>query len=705
VPLLENLVRTGTTPQARLHALCTLDGLGGLKSDVVEHALGDAHFAVRTHAVRLAEPWLDESPSVRAKAVALAGDSDAKVRVQLALSLGQGAHPQCLDALARLASEHGDDPWMGDAVASSVSDSADQLLVRLLASPTLTSKAKSLLPSLASVVGARHRDEEIARLLGTIAQKHSDERIPLLAAALDGLGEGLKRGKPKPLVSPDGHIALRRLLASTSDELSRRAVRIAGLLKLGEGKELRAVLSVARKTVLDEARDLEDRCAAVRLFSAAPLDELVDVAGQFLDARQMLDLQLAAVETLATADEPQVCEILLADFGRHTPRLQAAVLEAVFARENRLTGLLDALESGQVHPSALSVAYRVRLIENRDSKIRDRAQGVLAGSGRGPREKVLARYGKALAGDTDADRGSKVYDRECAKCHKFEDRGFEVGPDLGVVKTRADETLVSDVLDPSSQITVGYQNYTVLTEDGRMFTGVLAGETATSITLRKDEGVEQTILRRDIDEMEASTLSMMPEELEKLVTPQDVADLVAYLRKTLGPLPPPLLVLFDDEPEFVKLLREGKGTAALNTTDRHTGTAALKVTPPQRFSASIPDWNYRIVEKPATGEYRYIRFAWKSRSGEGVMIELAGDGKWPPIGEPKWRYYAGKNTTRWAAVQVAADAPADWTVVTRDLWKDFGSFTLTGLAPTAMGGEALFDRIELLRTLDKPGGP
>jgi hypothetical protein len=87
------------------------------------------------------------------------------------------------------------------------------------------------------------------------------------------------------------------------------------------------------------------------------------------------------------------------------------------------------------------------------------------------------------------------------------------------------------------------------------------------------------------------------------------------------------------------------------------------------------------------------------------MIELAGDGKWPPTGEPKWRYYAGKNTTRWAAVQVAADAPADWTVVTRDLWKDFGSFTLTGLAPTAMGGEALFDRIELLRTLDKPGGP
>ena len=206
------------------------------------------------------------------------------------------------------------------------------------------------------------------------ANAHAGYAIAFILMMCYLLGEGLKRGKPQPLISPDGHIALRRLLAHTSDELSRRAVRIAGLLKLGEGKELRAVLSAARKTALDEARDLEDRCAAVRLFAAAPLDELVDVAGEFLDARQMLDLQLAAVETLATADEPQVSEILLADFGRHTPRLQAALVEAVFARENRLTGLLDALESGQLHPSALSVAYRVRLIENRDSKIRDRAQ-------------------------------------------------------------------------------------------------------------------------------------------------------------------------------------------------------------------------------------------------------------------------------------------------------------------------------------------
>jgi putative heme-binding domain-containing protein len=375
-------------------------------------------------------------------------------------------------------------------------------------------------------------------------------------------------------------------------------------------------------------------------------------------------------------------------------------MEAVFSRENRLPGLLDALESGSVRPSALSAAHRLRLTENRDATIRDRARKLLAGSTRSSRDEVLARYRKALSGPRDAGRGRAVFDRECAKCHKLEDRGYEVGPDLSSVKTRADETLVADVLDPAREITVGYQNYTVLTEDGRIFTGVLAAETATSITLGKEEGVRQTILRREIDEMEASPLSMMPEELEKQVKPQEVVDLIAYLREALGPLPPAQLVLFDDEPEFAELLREGKGTATLETADRHAGTASLRITPPQRFSASIPGWSYRIAENPAPGEYRYLRFAWKSRGAKGVMIELAGDGNWPPAGEPRWRYYAGENTTGWAAAEVAPDAPREWTVVTRDLWQDFGTFTLTGIAPTAMGGEALFDRIELLRAVE-----
>jgi biopolymer transport protein ExbB len=107
--------------------------------------------------------------------------------------------------------------------------------------------------------------------------------------------------------------------------------------------------------------------------------------------------------------------------------------------------------------------------------------------------------------------------------------------------------------------------------------------------------------------------------------------------------------------------------------------------------------SFPIRERPQEGEYRSLRLAWKAQGAHGVMLELADDGAWPPAEEPLRRYYAGRNSSGWKALQVSRETPRDWTVITRDLYEDFGQFTLTGLAPTAMGGAALFDRIELLR--------
>ena len=83
------------------------------------------------------------------------------------------------------------------------------------------------------------------------------------------------------------------------------------------------------------------------------------------------------------------------------------------------------------------------------------------------------------------------------------------------------------------------------------------------------------------------------------------------------------------------------------------------------------------------------------------MIELAADGDWAPLFEPTRRYDSGENTTPWEATEVAAQVPRQWIVVTRDLWENCGEFTLTGMALTAMGGEAMFDRTELLRTREE----
>lgn len=170
-----------------------------------------------------------------------------------------------------------------------------------------------------------------------------------------------------------------------------------------------------------------------------------------------------------------------------------------------------------------------------------------------------------------------------------------------------------------------------------------------------------------------------------------------------GP-PPALYRLFEDEPHFVSLLNEGGGKATVETTDRFEGTAALRVTPDQKFRAKLPGLGVKIAERPGDGEYRYLRFAWKKIGGGSVLLQLNANGQWGPArgqGTPGYRYEAGPsgNTFNAEAVKISDRLPYGWTVVTRDLFADFGAFQLDGIAFTPGDGEAaLFDGIYLAKS-------
>jgi hypothetical protein len=159
--------------------------------------------------------------------------------------------------------------------------------------------------------------------------------------------------------------------------------------------------------------------------------------------------------------------------------------------------------------------------------------------------------------------------------------------------------------------------------------------------------------------------------------------------------------LFEDNTSsMIRSLTELTGneaTARRELVDVYSGFHSLRVTPTQRFSPRIAGWNFPIVEKPGPGQYRYLRFAWKKIGGKGIMIQLCNSGTdWE-----RRRYIAGVNVTNWAGTTVAGKPPADWTVVTRDLFKDFGAMTLTGIAFTPMDGTAgLYDHFYLGRTIE-----
>lgn len=144
----------------------------------------------------------------------------------------------------------------------------------------------------------------------------------------------------------------------------------------------------------------------------------------------------------------------------------------------------------------------------------------------------------------------------------------------------------------------------------------------------------------------------------------------------------------------------GRGAlAASEDLDVFAGASGLRVGPLQRFRAEVPGWKFPIRENPKEGEFRYIRFAWKKIGGTSITMQIH-----TTEPAPNWRqmnYYAGKKYFSWNLVQVDENLPTEWTVVTRDLFKDFGNRTITGLAYTTTDGTAgLYDQIMLGRTVE-----
>lgn len=165
---------------------------------------------------------------------------------------------------------------------------------------------------------------------------------------------------------------------------------------------------------------------------------------------------------------------------------------------------------------------------------------------------------------------------------------------------------------------------------------------------------------------------------------------------------PRVVELFEDEAEATvsQLINEGGegGAAVRDDTERYSGGCSIRVTPLQRYTSQLKGWSFPVVEKPGPGQYRYIRFAWKKSGGAGIMLQLCA------VNQPSgWehRYVAGQQSVPWAALNIAPKAPDKWEVVTRDLFKDFGTFTLTGIAFTPMDGTAgYYDHIYLGRSAE-----
>jgi putative heme-binding domain-containing protein len=130
----------------------------------------------------------------------------------------------------------------------------------------------------------------------------------------------------------------------------------------------------------------------------------------------------------------------------------------------------------------------------------------------------------------DSRHGREVFARNCATCHRIGDVGVAVGPDISDSRERLPAQYLTDVLQPNRAVDANYFSYTALTTEGLSVTGILAGETSTSVTLKEANNKVTTLRRDEIEELHSNGVSLMPEGLEKEISTQAMADLIAFIK-------------------------------------------------------------------------------------------------------------------------------------------------------------------------------
>ena len=521
----------GRTMPARLHALYTLDGLGALTSTEVVKALGDSSYAVRMHGLRLADRWLKTREDVLVTVLSMSGDTDPKVRLQLAMSLGETSDPRAFDTLLELARTRGDERWMRAAILSSVRESAGRLLVAILNEESLTDGGRAVLSWLATTTIARKEAGHVSSVLESFSRH--DEAVQV--ACLQGLLLGLPHGEPAgPLLTANWD-SLRRLLNSQSGEVRTLALQLAARLKLQAG-EIELAFQRAAQQAIDEDVSTDRRREAIQLLADAPYAILSVTALELLDASQPVALQKAGAEALGTSTDVGVGGVLMEGWKGFTPQVRQVVLKVVFSREERLPALLDAMDAKRIRQDDINDSQWQQLLQSGHAQIATRARSLYDRTGADAQmQDRINRYQQALVGNRNVENGRQVFAKNCLNCHKIKEEGQQVGPPLGSVVNKPDEAILLDILHPSGHIESEYTSYVVVTERGRILTGILTSDSATSIVLLRDKGLTDTVLRTEIESMTASNTSLMPSDVHKIVSPQDVADLIAYLRDVFGP--------------------------------------------------------------------------------------------------------------------------------------------------------------------------
>ncbi|MEQ1858849.1 MAG: PVC-type heme-binding CxxCH protein [Chthoniobacteraceae bacterium] len=438
-------------------------------------------------------PFKDEFAPLQAAAkdtalaAKLANDPSARVRFCLALVLGDVKDDSAIATLAQIAARDAGDKWARAAVLSGIGGREPQFL-------------RAVWPKLAGT------SEGELELLGSLGRCFRDAAV---------LSEAMGAAEPGAAAGAIWSGFIERNSAKTVKDTPA----FKKLLELSAQQVAQATVPAAQRLIF------------ARLLATGTWDSAAKSLQAALAANPDEALRTALVRSLATLDANRAAEVLLAEgkWTTYSPGVRETVLAALVGRPTQLEGLLAAVEANRLPASAFTTQRRTTLLKHKDAAIRERAEK-LFNAGLGDRAAALERAKQALTLTAKPAHGREIFRQLCATCHRLDREGVNVGPDLFDMRRQTKDIIVFHLVMPDAEIAPAFAFYSCEAKDGRAFAGLLVSETPTSVTIRMPGGLEETVLRNDIKTLAAMPGSLMPPGLDAAMQPQDIADLVAYLK-------------------------------------------------------------------------------------------------------------------------------------------------------------------------------
>ena len=245
-------------------------------------------------------------------------------------------------------------------------------------------------------------------------------------------------------------------------------------------------------------------------------------------------MRIDAIRGFASVEDTEAPTTLLSWIDQLEADGKRAIVETLAARKSYSAALLKAIEEGEVERSLIPI----HVARSMEIHLGDSFTKVF-GSIRqldADREEQLKKYKAMLTEEVintgSESRGRLVFEETCASCHMLYGSGAKIGPDLtGSNRANLDYILLNSI-DPSYDVPDGYKMVIVLTVDGQLISGVIAEEDNQRLVLKTVENPRVIVPKVDIESRMVSSKSMMPDGQLEQMKPQQVVDLIKYLRTT-----------------------------------------------------------------------------------------------------------------------------------------------------------------------------